>query len=155
MITKELYQKGHIDYPIFLNLNNVHLKERVLLLVKELKSELITSDKHILFWVRGSSGVATATLLSSHFENSSIIYCRKPSEYNHGHGMKHDPNNTTNIIVDDFSFTGETIGEIIKDMSPLVFNIDAIALLGDCEKSIIESLAEQFNIIINNLIYII
>lgn len=84
--------------------------------LKRIMKETIGTKKHITLWCRGSSGAIIAGIISLGFPKSVINHVKKSGESSHSRGHYIIKDHTTNIIIDDFSNTGETLNDIYEDM---------------------------------------
>ena len=107
----------------------------------------------INLWCRGSSGAIIAAIIASYYHNNGgsvrICHVKKKGERSHsGNGCPRQE--FRNIIVDDFSESGETVLEIHKVQQQMTDNkfLDAIVLTDETE-SIRRFMAGKVNLVIS------
>lgn len=115
--------QGEIRYPVGSYIvSAISFIDKALLTIKE---KITFENENILIWCRGSSGAILAGLLAAKLINlypaiyTRIVHVKKPGEQAHDVDIKHVRLSTTytNIIIDDFSYSGETIMSIAKAMA--------------------------------------
>lgn len=87
-------------------------------------------DKKINLWVRGSSGAILGALFCAYSDNKNIIISHVKKTNEHTHSW-HTPyyENGINIILDDFSISGETVNFIYEKMVGLgITKVDFLIL---------------------------
>lgn len=113
-------------YPIGLEVQLV--KEQINKTVEALLLK-VPKDEFIAFWCTGSSGLIISTLLSQYFCNSVINHVKKHGENSHS-GNSFNIRKKFNLVVDDFSSTGNTINGIVTELILRNINFDGLILLG-------------------------
>ena len=115
--------QGEIRYPVGSHIMNaISFINKALLIIEE---KIVFKNTNILIWCRGSSGAILAGLLASKLIGlyptiyTRIVHVKKTGENAHDADIKHVPFNSTytNIIIDDFSYSGETIMSIAREMA--------------------------------------
>ena len=115
--------QGEIRYPVGSYIvSAISFIDKALLIIKE---KITFENENILIWCRGSSGAILAGLLAAKLINlypaiyTRVVHVKKPGEQAHDVDIKHVRLSTTytNIIIDDFSYSGETIMSIAKAMA--------------------------------------
>lgn len=116
-------------YPIG---SNIQINKQSINALKRVMKQTIGPKKHITLWCRGSSGAIIAGIVSLGFPNSTINHVKKVGESSHSRGQYTLKDNTINIIIDDFSNTGETLNAIYEDIiSELdIPTIDYVCVVG-------------------------
>lgn len=108
--------KGEIHYPVGYNFQNN--LPTIMEMIKVFKSsflykKILKEKARINFICGGSSGSIIATVFAQNIPNSYIHYVRKGGEIGHNHYSLRE--NRYNIIVDDFTVTGETIKRLVRN----------------------------------------
>jgi orotate phosphoribosyltransferase len=90
--------------------------------------------KEIVFYCRGSSGVAVASMLCLLVQDSRVVYIRKEDDDSHAMGnisgnIPAVRSSCHNIIVDDFICTGGTLRTIAQKLYEKQIPIDAVLML--------------------------
>lgn len=115
--------QGEIRYPIGSHIvSAISFVDKALLIIEE---KIVFKNANILIWCRGSSGAILAGLLASKLIDlypttyTRVIHVKKTGEQAHATDIEHVSLSTayTNIIIDDFSYTGETIMSIAREMA--------------------------------------
>lgn len=129
----QLHNQWEIPYPI-----GSHIDAAITYINKVYATIILNElfkNRDINLWCRGSSGAILAGLLASRllttktFHSVQIIHVKKPNETAHGSDLTYVIENGCNIIIDDFSYTGDTIIHITKSMTSLgIRYVDAIIL---------------------------
>lgn len=129
----QLHDQWEISYPI-----GSHIDEAIIYINKVYATIILNElfkNRDINLWCRGSSGAILAGLLASRllttktFHSVQVIHVKKPNENAHGSDLTYVIEGGCNIIIDDFSYTGDTIIHITKAMKSLgIRYIDAIIL---------------------------
>lgn len=129
----QLHDQWEISYPI-----GSHIDEAITYINKVYATIILNElfkNRDINLWCRGSSGAILAGLLASRllttktFYSVQVIHVKKPNENAHGSDLTYVIEDGCNIIIDDFSYTGDTIIYITKAMKSLgIRYIDAIIL---------------------------
>lgn len=107
---KHFFKGLGINYPV----NDCKkVSHNIDLIIPILKS--IVGNKKLNIWCRGSSGSICAAILASKLDNiSRIVYVRKETEFKHENN--YPMNNFTNIMIDDFIDSGDTLNSIKTKM---------------------------------------
>lgn len=131
MRVKYLKGIGQISYPV-----GEYIAEAIEFVNAVLT--VLTKDKtfptsNIAIWCRGSSGAILASLLShglivKGYRNISVNHVKKPNENSHSFNCFLP--RTTNIIIDDFTCTGDTINHIANWMKEYTYSIDYMIFSG-------------------------
>lgn len=121
---------GEVNYPIGINM--AHNLPVIQGLAKTFKKEY-KSKKKINVFCMGSSGAIMAAIFASIVKNVTVIHIKKDGEKSHSEYTDYSRfigEDTTNIIIDDFIGSGDTMRMIYKKIVPKV-EIDYL-ILGYC-----------------------
>ena len=111
----------------------------------------LCNGREVVLVGTGSSGLAIATSVATHYPNMSVMYIRKPNEKSHGrmHEMAPEVVNDIHefgsrkdymyIFVDDFTCEGSTMARVMDEMfTDYAISFDAVALLAHYRPSDVE-----------------
>ena len=131
MIIKYLKNTGQISYPVgdYIEEAINFVNSALIVLMKD--KNFPKSD--IAIWCRGSSGAILAGLLANGllvqgYQDITVNHVKKENEKSHSANFFFTK--TTNIIIDDFTCTGDTINHIAKCMKKSIFHIDYMIFSG-------------------------
>lgn len=115
-----IYENYDLDYPVGSNMNGAinYVKEVFRVSIKN-KLSFLEANTPINLWCRGSSGAILAALFCSIVTpfnpNVLIIHIKKKGESSHTNYVRRHKK-ATNIIIDDFMDSGDTIRQIVIGM---------------------------------------
>lgn len=107
---------SNIYYPVG---SNIQTNLPVIMSMIEKLKQILDPNKDVILWCRGSSGAIIAGIIASQISNARVSHVKKDGEGSHSGDVSclpSRPRKTTNVIVDDFMASGETINAIFAKM---------------------------------------
>lgn len=123
-----------ISYPVGPGI--MHNKKSIAALTDRMV-KIIGKNTPITLWCRGSSGAIIAAITSLSFDKVYINHVKKHGEEAHSYSYYNGTiNSRIQIIIDDFSNSGDTVNEVRKEMEASgIKKIDYVCLGGSCRPS--------------------
>jgi adenine/guanine phosphoribosyltransferase-like PRPP-binding protein len=120
----DLKNDFHLHYPIGHNMTNA--MEYINLIAPILQD--LCKEHPINIWCMGSSGAILSALLTTKLSNQcSICHVKKDGENSHDSSL-HVQQHAINIILDDFSRTGDTVNKIAEKAGRYIKYVDVLVL---------------------------